>query len=425
MESTSISEKDIYKTSRTLYVIEAALEYFIAVTASGAYLAKLTTSIGISDSMTAILTSITSLAGIFQLLSIFLAHKTPVKRWVIPTQMLAHLSFAFLYMIPLLNFGAASTTIFFIAMLLARATRSIVSPAKSNWFISLVDDKKRGQFQALLTIVSLAGYIGFTFILSAIIDRFESENNLKGAFLTLTIIIFVLTLLHMLSLLFSKEKAVVVDKTESPFKSIRKLFENQKYRHVLIMYVLWSLAANIAAPFLGTYQIKELGFSMTFIAVIDVVLTVLHIPMVYYFGRYSMRHSYSAIMKLSYIFAFVAHIVLAITTKENGMIVYTLYRVINLITGAAQGVSSTNLIFDIVPQTERTCALSVNTIVVGTVGFLTTLAVSPFVDYVQANGNTVFGINMFAQQALAVIAALIILILIIYYFTLCKKTLEQ
>ena len=46
------TNKDIYKTSRVLYIIEAALEYFISLVVTGAYLAKLAESIGISDALT-------------------------------------------------------------------------------------------------------------------------------------------------------------------------------------------------------------------------------------------------------------------------------------------------------------------------------------------------------------------------------------
>ena len=47
-------EKDIYKTSRGLHIIEAAVEYFITILIGGAYLAKLTDAVGISDAMTGI-----------------------------------------------------------------------------------------------------------------------------------------------------------------------------------------------------------------------------------------------------------------------------------------------------------------------------------------------------------------------------------
>ena len=74
--------KDVYKRSRLLYIIEAALEYFISITVTGAYLATLTNSLGFSDSLTGILTSFVSLGCGFQIIAIFLANKRPVKRCV-------------------------------------------------------------------------------------------------------------------------------------------------------------------------------------------------------------------------------------------------------------------------------------------------------------------------------------------------------
>ena len=425
METTALKEKDIYKTSRLAYIFEAAFEYFIAITSMGAYLAKLTTSLGISDSMTAILTALTSLACSFQIISIFLTHKTPVKRWVIPSQIFANLLFAALFLIPFLNVSVNTAIIFFVVILTARALKNISQPAKTNWFISLIEDRRRGQFQAILNIISLIGGIGFSFLISRVIDSFDKKGNLKGAFLFITITILVLTMLHTLSLLLAKEKEIPIDKSESHLKSLKNLIANRKYRLVLILYIIWTVASNVTAPFLGTYQINDLGFSLTLVATFDIVMSLLNIPLLYFFGRCSIRKSYSSIMRLSYLFAIAAYICLAFSTKSNGIVVYTLYRIINLLTASSQAVSSTNLVFDVVPANERTAAFALNSAVLGLIGFLTTLAVSPLVDYIQTNGNTFLGFNIFAQQLLAIISAFIIVILVIYYYTYCKRVLEE
>ena len=55
--TVSNDDKSRYKTSRLLYIIEAALEYFISIAVGTVYLAKLATHIGISDWLTGILTS--------------------------------------------------------------------------------------------------------------------------------------------------------------------------------------------------------------------------------------------------------------------------------------------------------------------------------------------------------------------------------
>ena len=93
--------KDIYKTSRILYIIEASLEYFISLLVTGAYLAKLTSSLGMKDSLTGILTSFVSLGCGFQIIAIALANKRPVKRWGTALHSVNQLAFALIYLVPL------------------------------------------------------------------------------------------------------------------------------------------------------------------------------------------------------------------------------------------------------------------------------------------------------------------------------------
>ena len=251
-----------------MYILEAMFEYFISLLTTGAYLAKLTTAIGISDSMTAVLSSVTSLAGMFQLISIFIAHKTPVKRWVLPLTLFTQALVSTLYIIPFLNLGAFAPVIFFFIILTSKAVGNVIAPVKTNWFLSLVDDEKRGDFQAKVNIVSLAGGMVFTLLASFTIDKFEAKQNISGAFLTLTITICILTLVQFTTLLLAREKPEKKEKGESPFKDVKSLLKNKIYKRILIVNFVWAIATNITTPFLSTYQIKELGFSMTFISVV-------------------------------------------------------------------------------------------------------------------------------------------------------------
>ena len=91
-----MQEKDIYKKSRELHILDAAFEYFITILVSGAYLAKITSAIGISDSLTGILSAFVSLGCGFQIIAVFLANKQPVKRWLTPLYCLTHTCFGIL-----------------------------------------------------------------------------------------------------------------------------------------------------------------------------------------------------------------------------------------------------------------------------------------------------------------------------------------
>ena len=118
---TDIQVKDQYKTSRACYIIEALMEYFITILTTGAFLATLTKEIGISDSLTAILSSVVSLSSLFQIVTVFIAHRTPVKRWIIPLQLIAHLMLSGLYLIPVFNIKEGAGLIFFALIIGANA----------------------------------------------------------------------------------------------------------------------------------------------------------------------------------------------------------------------------------------------------------------------------------------------------------------
>ena len=151
---------DIYKRSRFLYILEATFEYFISLLVTGAYLAKLTDAIGMNDTMTGILTSFVSLGCGFQIIAIFLANKRPVKRWVTVLHSLNQLAFALIYLVPFINLSSTAKVVIFIAFLLiGHIINNVVNSPKINWFMSLVDDKKRGSFTASKEMVSLIGRI--------------------------------------------------------------------------------------------------------------------------------------------------------------------------------------------------------------------------------------------------------------------------
>lgn len=178
-------ERDEYGFSRLLYILEAALEYFITTAVGGVYLAKLTAYIGFSDSLTGILSAFVSLGCGFQIIAIFLAHKKPVKRWVTVLHIVSQSLFVLLYIVPLFGISAAAKAVLFVLLLLsAYIIHNIINAPKTTWYMSLVKDEKRGVFTANKEIVSLLGGVFFSWALGAMMDGFERRENMRDAFFT-------------------------------------------------------------------------------------------------------------------------------------------------------------------------------------------------------------------------------------------------
>ena len=73
-----------------------------------------------------------------------------------------------------------------------------------------------------------------------------------------------------------------------------------------------------------------------------------------------------------------------------------------------------NMIYDYVSIEKRADSLAVCQASSGLVGFLSTLIFSVFVAFVQENGNKIFGIHMYAQQAVSIVACMMILVAYFY-----------
>ena len=152
------------KRGRLMYNIEAALEHLISILVSGSFLATLTKELGITDSVTGVLSSIISLGCLFQLFSIFIKRKR-YKGFVTIMSVANQLLFMILYVIPLSKSSKDVKILFFvISILSAYLIYYIAHPKKINWFMSNVDDSSRGSFTAKKEIISLIVGIIFSFI---------------------------------------------------------------------------------------------------------------------------------------------------------------------------------------------------------------------------------------------------------------------
>ncbi len=123
-------KKTNYARSRVLYIIEAAVEYFISILIGGAYLAKIASEVGLSDSTTGIITSFLSLGQGFQIFALLLRNKTPVKRWVTALHIVNQCFFAFVWLVPVFPLsGVARGLLFVVYQLSGHVISYILMPA--------------------------------------------------------------------------------------------------------------------------------------------------------------------------------------------------------------------------------------------------------------------------------------------------------
>lgn len=401
------------KRSRLMYIFEAALEYLISILVSGSFLATLTKALGMSDSLTGVLSSVISLGCLFQLLSA-VYRRRKVKRFVMALSVLNQLLFMLLYVIPLSGAGEQfKIVLFVVVIILAYLLYNIAHPKKISWLMSLIEDGHRGRFTANKEIVSLLIGMAFSFGMGVVVDYFSGRNEIRTAFALSGAVIFVLMILHTVTMAFAVEKSAesadCADCAETAERrgfreNLREITGNKKIVKISMVFILYNIATYMATPFYGTYQIRELGFSLKLVSAFTMLSSIVRILVSRFWGSYADKRSFAEMVEKCLLVLSVSYLCATLATPASGKFMFAGYYICH---GIAQGgINSAliNLIFDYVTPDRRADSLAICQAGAGIAGFLTTLAVSPLVTAIQRNGNSLLGVPVYAQQVLSAAA---------------------
>ncbi|MBR3961473.1 MAG: MFS transporter [Clostridia bacterium] len=406
-----------HKVAQISFICQAALEYLISIIVSGSFLATIAKALGMTDSLTGVISSFISLGCLFQLVSLFL-HPKREKTFIVIMSILNQLLFAALYVIPLAN-GSLPTkrAMFVMAIFGAYIIYYIAHPKKFTWLMSNIEDEHRGTFTANKEIISLITGIIFQYAMSAVIDRFIESGNTQTAFIISAVVISVTMLLHTVCLVITPSNDHEAHKVDM-LKAFSAISGNKKVLKACLINVIYYIANYISLPFFSVYYINTLGFSLTTIFIIGMLSSISRIFASRFLGKYADKKGFAALLEKCFIICGISILCFAFAAPNTNkaltfipIILYTLLHGISM-GGINSGLS--NIIFDYAPKHARSDALALSQAISGLVGFLATLAVSPLVGFIQDNGNTLFGIPIYAQQLLAIISAIMFLFLSLY-----------
>ena len=406
-----MQEKAVKRTL-DLYILMCAFEYFISILVSGTFLATLTSHLGISDSLTGIITSFVSLGCLFQLLSMFL-NRRHTKNLVLVGGIVNQLIFMLLYVVPFFDAGQQiNSAIFIVVMLVAYILSNAIIPIRVNWFYSLLDPHQRGVFSSKTQIVSLITGMLFTFGMGTLVDHFRETGQIKIAFILCAVTIFVCSVAYTLMVIFSVPPAP--EHASSSRRDILRVFKSKNALKITLLFCIWRVATYSSLPFYSTYQIKELGFSLQFVSFLNIVHSLSASFVSTPWGKFADKKGFAIMMRICLGIAAAAFLVNVFTVPKNGAFMYLLYTLVYATAVGGIGLCQTNLVFEMVEPDLRSNAVALNSAISGLVGFLVTLIVSPLVDYIQQNGNQLFGLNVYAQQMVSLIACIFTVLCILY-----------
>ncbi|MBO4406512.1 MAG: hypothetical protein J5849_02325 [Clostridia bacterium] len=413
-----------YRRSRAAYIAQCAVEYFVALLVTDAFLAKLLAYAGISDALVGVISSFITLAFVVQLATIFLVRvRVSVKNLVLILDTVSVAFFALLYFTPFLPVGQSMrTALVVISVFLAYTSKYLIVSIYFKWANSFVDPAHRAGFSALKEIVSLVGGMLFSLGAGAAVDRFEGAGNPEGAFLFLAIAILALNIVNFVTiLLIRKDDPLPPGEKKDGLRTVLKLtLGTANFRHVVVMDVIWAVARYITVGFMGTFKTKDLMLSVFAIQIINIGASLVRVAVSRWFGRYSDRHSFARGFELALWIEAAAFLVAVFTTGVTWYLVIA-YTVLMSVSAAGTGQNSFNITYSYVDGRCVTQALALKSCISGLFGFGASLLGSRILRLVQENGNRVFGLPVYGQQILSAVSFLLIVVLIVYVRTVIEK----
>lgn len=421
----SIYDSRDYKRSRGAYRAQCTFEYFISMLVSDAYLAKLLSDIGLSDTLIGIISSFIVAAFLFQLAAIPLAQKVHnVKRTAVIFNTLSQFLFVGLYLIPFLPLPLpVRTALVMGGILVAYFSSYVVSSMLYRWANSFVDPAKRGDYSAGKEMISLLSGMVFTFVLGKVIDRFDAVGNLHGGFLFIAVSGLILSVLNFVSLLMIAKREPEQKTTAIPMKqAVADILKNRNFINVIILNVLWDVGRYTTIGFLGTFKVNDLLLTVGTVQIINIAGNLCRFLISKPFGKYSDRTSYARGIELAMCIAAIAFAANMFTTPKTWYFIIA-YTILNAVSTAGTNQNFMNIVYSYVPERYFVQATAVKNSIGGVFGFAASLMGGKILAAVQANGNQVLGIPMYGQQLLSAISLLFIVAAILFNrFVIAKQT---
>lgn len=431
MQNEQFASKS-FKKGRGFIIAEAAVEYFISLCITSTLLTALLNEMGVDPALHGIIGSITSLACISQLFSVFWIKKSyPAKRWICILNLINQLMFLVLYCIPFFSFSKEVKLAAFMGILLfAYLFQHYLTPSRTQWHMSLVEDSHRGVFTAKKEIISLVGGMIFSQTAGILIDYFKAKDDMRTCFIIFAVTIAVLSFIHFYLMLSIKEPEPESIPKKKSFSEIMSLiFGNKKLRSVIVFDALMAVS-SVSITFLSVYAMvneknpNTLGFSATFMATIGIIHALFRALVSIPLGRFADKRSWVSLLRLCLSVMTVGHLCLVFCTPQSGSLATVLYIAFYLCYAfsiAGTNSSLTNLCFDYVEHEDRRYILGVKNALSGVIAFVTSLGFGAIVNYIERRGNALFGMTVYPQQLLSLISAVITLTLVVFVLPTLKK----
>ena len=409
--------------------MECTFEYFVAILIADAYLSNMLTAIGMPDSMVGIVSSITSLAFCFQLITMLLVQRvTNTKMFASLVHLVGRMFFVTLYFIPFFDFipDESKRVVAVVCIVAGYFGNYVVTSMIYNWGNSFVHPTKRATFSATKEMLSLACGMAFTFVMGQAVDYYTAKGDTNASFIFLGIVILISTIADFICLMImSKERRRQEKQEVEPMgKVIKHLFQNKSFVYLIVLDCLHKVGLYSIAGFMGTFKLKELGMTVGLVSIVSMISSGARFAVSRPLGRFSDKTSFVTGITLGLLIEAVGYVFILLATPQMWWMIIG-YQVLYNISLAATSQNLLNSVYSYVDKDHFVQAVSIKNCFSGIIGFLASLVGGTIVRAIQGESGeglfSLFGIELYAQQVLAIIALSLTLISFIFAQCVMRK----
>lgn len=433
------SEAD-YEKSRRRYIVGDSAAQTIGQLAGGTFLVSLMLSVGFSDAQAGVLTSVASLAALFQLFTMGKVSHLKKRKLFICLMTVQKLYLAFIFFIPLLPVSDGIRQLLMIAgYFVAQICAQIGTPATQDWIASLVPARLRGNYFSRKDAICVFVTVTMMLLSGLLMDATAGERQNVGFTLNGSMIL-ALVLLNAWAFSCMKEprqaginaegkeihgklKKKYPGAEELPKKTLltemKEAFERADFRMAFTLTLLWQTSFYCASPFNTSYQLGELGMSFTFIMVISFLGNLLRIAITPLMGKLGDKHGMAFLYKYSLVGILMYYVFFAMAVPSNAYPMVILGTVWSALGWSFAGIGLFGVQLELLEERKekfisRDIQLSILSALSGVYGFLVSLAAGKLLDYLQKVLVTLPGKRLYAQQFTNTLGVWFLLLTILY-----------
>ena len=414
-----------YLKSRKAFTFDGITAITILSMTLNSYLSGFLQFIGVSASFNGIISAIPTLAAFSQPFGAALGQRFKKKKLLVSIGAITHRTMlTLMFVVPFVVHNITlKITLVVILFFGAHFIGAFISPAATNWIISLTPQRLRGRYFSLrelyCVVISAVVCLGAGYML----DIFKAASKQEIGYLWYAVILGVLTIINFISLTTVMEPESVEEPTNdiTLVQSFLLPFKEKLFRPIIIMNIIWNLGIQVAVPYWGLYMVSDLAIPYATISIIGIVCGVVKAFSVRWWGKVADRKSWALVCKVAISIIAMTHFANLFLVKSDASWLFPTNAIISNIGWSVIGIAFVNIQYDFAPVKGRTMYIGVNAAVTGIIGFFGVFIGAFIMEVVAKHNLNIFGLPIRGQQILMLISGILLFTCAIYIHFVIQK----